>query len=253
MKRVVPATLAVVLIFAASMRQTRASVISESAFTSPTVESFEGVVGVSVPRGLFSGGMYGAPPTGFVLGSGLTLVGPSPNPSNGADFIIGDFNANSGGGGYGLLENGNISSPADLKSGTAFAGAGNPVAPVNTFSFSFPFPVNLVGTYVSSVNPTGPSPSVPVTLTIYDSSSTVIESHTFTSIAAVPLTSANFIGLGSATPIAGFSISSTDFFVFDDVKFQATAVSAVPEPSTLTATGLGLMMVLGLALRRRSR
>ncbi len=175
---------------------------------SPQIEDFEGIIGVTVPAGLFSGGMYGAPPANVPLPSGLTLTFPDPNLPSGTDFIIGDYLFDGGGGVYGVGANGLIASPADLHSGTAFAGAG--VGGGFIYTFEFPVPVVNFGMFASAGG-TGQ-----LTLTTFTPAGAQIESITF-STGPVPLTDLNFIGLGNTGPIGSFEISSANFFVWDDV------------------------------------
>jgi hypothetical protein len=186
--------------------------------------------------------MYGAPPAGLTLPSGLVFVSPNPNPPN-RGFIIGDYKFNAGFGGYGLGTNGFISSPADLHSGTAFAASESGTALTSTITFRFPFPVDKVGAFVSSLN------AVPITLSIFDSNGLLIESDTFPSTLPVPLTDKSFLGVGSSTPIESFSIGvppsggSIGFYVFDDVTFEAAP--PVPEPSSLALLALGGVALAG--------
>ncbi len=180
----------------------------------PVIEPFEGIIGVTVPPGLFSGGMYGAPPAGLTLPSGLIFVEPDPNPPDGQLFIIGDYLF--GDGGYGLLDNGFIVSPADLRSGTAFAGAGAPFIADYVFKFEFPLPALNFGVFASASTFKG---DPDITLTTYTPSGALIESFTFLTV-PVPLDDANFIGLGGEGPIGSFEISSNNFFVFDDVIWE---------------------------------
>ncbi len=202
----------VLAIFAAAIAvaPATAEIITLGDIESPQVEDFEGIIGVTVPAGLFSGGMYGAPPANVPLPSGLTLIFPDPNSPKGTDFIIGDFLFDSGDGGYGLGGT-DITSPADLHSGTAFAGAG--VDGGFIYTFEFPMPVSDFGMFAAAATPQ-------ITLTTFTPDGAQIESITFNTI-PVPLTDSNFIGLGNSGPIGSFEISSETFFVWDDVLWES--------------------------------
>jgi hypothetical protein len=115
----------------------------------PRTESFEGVIEVDVPGGLFPGNMYGAPPAGTVFPSGLKFVSPDPNPSTGTELVIGDFQTGTGGGEYLLVNNGLVDSPANLRTGSAFAGGGI-YRKQFEFVFEFPTPVKSFGLYASA-------------------------------------------------------------------------------------------------------
>jgi hypothetical protein len=220
-------------------------------FTSPTVETFEGVV---APASSLYGAGFRVPATGFTFSSGLTLSIPSPNPADGSGFLVGDFAQGSAG--YGLSSNGTISSPADLRSGTSYAGTGSSMVPL-AVGFHFPSPVNLVGLFASTVSEDGVES--PLVFTLFDTSDSLIGSVTFTDIQPVPLTNANFLGVGSDTPIGSFTIGVpagtgfNGFFVFDDLMFQASASPTVPEPATLLPTCLAGLAWLICERRRRSR
>ena len=225
--------------------------IALSVFSSPTVENFEGVA--IAPNFVF------APPTGYVFPSGLTLKGPSPNSQDELlvlDFL-GPFPV------YGLFDNGIINSSTKLRSGTGYVVEGSPTEGQNTFTFEFPGPVSAVGLFVSALKeddlttrgiPQGGSVDTPVTMQIFDTTGGLIESHTFPTTSAVPLTDDNFIGLGSTTAIGSFAVSSPvgqfHGFALDDVIFQPTDV--VPEPGTGLLWGLGAIgLVLGKGRRTR--
>lgn len=219
-----------------------AGTITLGDISSPVIEPFEGIIGVDVPPGLFSGAMFGAPPAGFVMPSGLKFIFPDPNDPKGADFIIGDYLFDQGGGLYGLLENGSISSPADLRSGTAYAAAGAPFDPLWVFRFEFPIPAVDFGVFASAS--LGDGASGEVTLTTFDLDGAFIESFTFSTL-PVPLTDENFIGLGGKGAIGSFEISSDSFFAFDDVIWET-----IPAPPTLAL--LCLAGVAGARSRRRA-
>ncbi|MCH8851070.1 MAG: hypothetical protein IID41_00295 [Planctomycetes bacterium] len=199
------AVVAVAIVVGSAM----AEIITLDDIDSPQIEDFEGIIGVTVPPGLFSGGMYGAPPANVPLPSGLTLTFPDPNPPTGTDFIIGDYLFDGGGGTYGL-GGGSISSPADLHSGTAFAGAGEGGGFI--YTFEFPVPVVDFGMFAATV--TGQ-----LTLTTFTPAGAQIESITFNTIPP-PLTDLSFIGLGNTGPIGSFEIRSESYFVWDDVLWE---------------------------------
>jgi hypothetical protein len=220
-----------------SVHWAQADVITLSAFSNPTVETFENILGISVPVDFQA---FGHPPTGFRFPSGLTLVAPNPNPPRG--LVIGDFRV--GRAIYGLGNGGEISSPADLHSGTAYASADGDAG---TFRFAFNTPVNLVGVFVSPFRDQPGEAQAPITLSIFDTSGNTIESDLFPSIPPPPLRGGNFIGVGSDVPLGSFEISSpTPFFVFDDVTFEGTAV---PEPPGLILVSIGTFGLIALGLR----
>lgn len=186
----------------------------------PAIEDFEGYTGIDIPASGF-GPLYGLPPTGFVFDSGLVLTGPSPNTDDG--LVIGDNTT------YGCC--GGSVGPGNIISGTAFAADGNPAGAIHTFAF--PAPTSAFGLYFVS--------NTDITLTAYDNVGSIIETQVFTQL-NIPMTTANFIGIVSVTPIASFSIESPNFFVYDDVTFgdsDQTEPLAVP-----TMNSLGLMILI---------
>jgi len=225
--------------------------IALSVFSSPTVETFEAVA--TAPNFVF------ALPTGYVFPSGVTLKGPNPNSQDELlvlDFL-GPFPV------YGLFDNGTINSSTKLRSGTGYVVEGGSTEGQNTFTFEFPGPVSEVGLFVSALKeddlttrgiPQGGSVDTPITMQIFDTSGGLIESHTFATTSAVPLTDDNFIGVGSTTAIGSFAVSSPvgqfHGFAFDDVIFQPTDV--VPEPGTWFLVGLGAGSLV-LSKGRRTR
>ena len=106
--------------------------------------------------------------------------------------------------------------------------------------------------------PQGGSVDAPMTMQIFDTTGGLIESHTFLTTSAVPLTDDNLIGLGSTTAIGSFTVSSPvgqfHGFAFDDVIFQPTR--AVPDPGTwlLWEPGaIGLVLKKGRRTRKQQR
>jgi len=191
-----------------------ADVINLQDIASPLIEPFEGILGVTVRPDL-SNGFCGAPRSGLVLPSGLTFVSPDPNPSQNELFIICDYLL--GNGTYDLCDNGVIVGPADLHSGTAYAGAAGIVGESHAYGFEFPIPAADFGVFVSACTFFS---GAEVTLTTFDPGGQFIEAVTFVT-EPVPLTDDNFIGLGGGDPIGSFEISSNDTFAFDDVIWEA--------------------------------
>ena len=223
--------------------------IALAVFSSPTVETFEGVV--TAPNFGF------APPTGYVFPSGLMLK--EPNPKSQDELLVLDFLGPFPV--YGLFDNGVINSSTKLRSGTGYVVEGRPTEGQNTFTFEFPGPVSAVGLFVSALKeddlttrgiPQGGSVDTPMTMQIFDTTGGLIESHMFATTSAVLLTDDNFIGLGSTTAIGSFTVSSPvgqfHGFAFDDVVFQPT--HAVPEPRSCLLWGLG---AIGLVLSKGAR
>jgi hypothetical protein len=208
-------------------------------FQSSQIETFDGVLGVNVSAGLLNGGMWGAPSAGLVLPSGLKFVLPDPNPPEGSDFMIGDFLFNSGGGRYGLIDNGSVRSAADLRGGTSLAGAGGNEPKSFEFTFEFPNPVRRFGVFGSAA--LGGAHDGMVYLTSIGVGGGTIETIGFQTN-PIPFSDANFMGMSAAVPIEAFTISSISHFAFDDVIWNP-----VPEPTTCTL----VLAALCLAMSRR--
>ncbi len=184
------------------------------------VETFEGLVGIEVPA--IPGMGAGLPSAGLMLPSGIVFVSPDPNPPvSTPGLILGEFNE--GPFVYDLVANGIIQSPAELRSGTGFAGVwedgGNAV-----LRFSFPIPVTNLGFFASSLLD-GVEP-LSVTLTAYREDGIEIDEYTFTETLPAPLGDENFIGLGGGEPISYFDITveaplsgGMPLMAFDDIMW----------------------------------
>jgi hypothetical protein len=201
--------------------ETRAVQIGLAAMQSPITESFEGHVGVDFPGGLF-GQNYGAPPAGFVFDSGLVFVSPDPNDAvGGTQLIVGDY-AGTPPPTYGLDDNGAVDDPADIASGTAFAGTGTQT--VGPIVFEFPLAVRRFGLFASV------DVDDPLTLTAFDADGLVIETAALDT-PPIPLADASFVGFESADrAIVRFSVDGP-FYVFDDVMFDE-GLGCLPRPRT---------------------
>lgn len=228
----------VLISLSVTSRTALAAPVGVEYFSSPVIESFEGIVGSLFPSGLWAGGMYSNVPDGAILPSGVRVrYGNAVTDL----FPIGDFVANEGGGQYivgtDYSNNGVVRSPADIVSGTAFAGAGGWY---NEFIFELPFETHRIGLFV--VGEVGEA----ITLSAFNSAGVLIEAVSAISPGPIPIDDADFLGLESSAAIASFSIASNRGFVFDDMMFEA------PEPSTFSLLCAGVLLRACLTSRRRT-
>jgi hypothetical protein len=103
-------------------------------------------------------------------------------------------------------------------------------------------PVSAIGGFVNFA----PGDGSPATISVYDSSYTLIESTTLTFSTGGADNSGQFVGFQEATPSISYMVLQGEYIGLTDLK-----VAAVPEPSTvaLTLTGGALAGVIGI--RRR--
>lgn len=218
------------------MASAHAIPIGIGAFSSPTVESFEGQsAGPNIT--LASGGFGYLEPgvvSAFTFPTGVTMTSPIPNPGISTGVILGDWSI--GTSTFGLLGNGTILSAADVPGGSAYLGLDDPAAS-GPIEFTFASDMLRVGALV-----TGAPGSI--TLDVFDAGGFLLETLTIPTV-VVGSWPTNFIGI-EHPGIRKITFNS-DFLVMDDLHFEAGDES-IPEPGTLAIFGIGL---LGLGLARR--
>jgi len=204
------------------------------------VESFEGLTpGANIPLGLGASLLEPGTAGAFAFASGVTLTGPIPNPGFDAagafvhDFALGADVQNSWGGTRVVNDAG------DVPLGSAYLGAFAPGPGTASVSFSFGAPMLRVGASVTGVT------AGTVRLDVYDDANVLLESHVLSTV-DLPQWGGNFLGLENAAGIRRAVFTGADFGL-DGLTFEAAPV-VVPEPSTLSALGLGLVGLLGLAM-----
>ena len=201
-------------------------------------ESFEGlspgsnIVAVSGFPGAYLPGFS----TAFTFGSGLVLESPIPNTTAFPGVVVIDY-AVSGAPDFGLGGNGTVTG-AVVPDGTAFLGLNGFASEIPYIEFALPELERAVGAYVTGVPGS-------VTLSVYDASRALIESHSVSTVNA-SLWDTNFIGI-YASGIA-YARLSGDFEVIDAFSF-----TTVPEPASLALFALGGAALVACSRRRRQR
>jgi len=207
-------------------------------------ETFEGLVGVEIPSNQ-SNFAFGAPLPGYQFPSGIIFGGRDPN----IDLTVVDM-AN-GTVFFNLGDNGAISDPSVLPSGTAYA-ATNSSSAADTCFFLPPSNASCsaVGMYLSSFD------GADVSLTAFDHDGEEIGQAVFATETAL----SGFIGVvGSGDrPIRGIQISSSEVYALDDIEhpvwnggsYTADDLEMCPEPSAALLQLAALGALASLATRR---
>lgn len=207
------------------------------------VESFEGLTpGANIPLGLGASLLEPGTAGPFAFASGVVLTSPIPNPGFDAagafvhDFALGADVQNNWGGARVVNDAG------DVPLGSAYLGAFAPGPGTASVAFSFATPMLRVGASVTGIT------AGTVRLDVYDDANVLLESHVLATV-DLPQWGANFLGLENAAGIRRAVFTGADFGI-DGLTFEAAPI-VVPEPATLSALGLGLVGLVGLAVLGR--
>ena len=159
--------------------------------------------------------------------------------------ITGQPDFRDGDGSYGLSSNGSW--------GPGFSWAG-------TFSAGTPFQIDLGGLYSSAgqfLNYAPGNTPPPMIAAIAADGTTILESYNLSVSAPVSTSGANsgaFRGITRASSDIRFLRISGAFVVTHDITVAGAATATVPEPSTLSLSGLALAALFGIPLvSRRTR
>jgi hypothetical protein len=258
-----PFTLAAMLVEPAQAVQITLDNFGSSAI----VESFEGLS----PRAnlilLDDSGIF-YPGELFTFESGVTLTeselilgeGVTIDNFNSFRITVNDFSI--GVASFGLGPTGVVDSAADVPDGSAYlAFSSHSTSALNfsTFGFTFPSDMLRVGGLITSAS----SFSLPITLSAFDASGTLLET---VSIPNVPVSdwASNFLGIENTAGIRRVTFSSppsdftplnltTRFTVLDKLTFEriSNPSIAVPEPTSALGVLVGTTLAASCMLKRR--
>jgi hypothetical protein len=207
------------------MPTTQAAQITQVDFNATAiVESFEGLAPGTNITSADAGFLVPAVVAPYRFASGVTLSSPSTQTDLGTGFFVGDFSR--GDAAFGLGDSGIVASAADLSSGTAYFGY-NDFASSGSVEFTFTSSISLVGAYVDAS--LGADFLGAVSLSAFDSNGQLLETISLDGV-SVSNWGTNFLGMQNSD-IRRIQFSG-DFFVLDNLTFQAQPSIAVPEPST---------------------
>jgi len=260
-----PFTLAAMLVEPAQAVQITLNNFGSSAI----VESFEGL---SPRANLILSDDYGIfyPGELFTFESGVTLTeselilgeGVTIDDFNSFGVTVNDFSI--GFSSFGLGPTGVVDSTADVPDGSAYlAFSSHSTSALNfsTFGFTFPSDMLRVGGLITSAS----SFSLPITLSAFDASGTLLET---VSIPNVPVSdwASNFLGIENTAGIRRVTFSSppsdftplnltTRFTVLDRLTFEpiSNPSIAVPEPTSALGILVGTTLAASCMLKRRQQ
>jgi hypothetical protein len=219
------------------------------------VESFEGLSpgpNLILPQGADVG--YLRPVLPFTFESGVTLTETAEDVSIG-DWSIGVAN-------YGLGPAGSVDSAAKVPDGSAYLGFASVSTSVLEFpvlEFTFSSDMLRVGGLITSASSIG----LPIALSAFDASGTLLETVT---IPSVPVSdwNSNFLGLENTGGIRRVIFNSsqsnfspmnlvTRFSVLDRLTFEplSSPSIAVPEPTSALGVFVGAALGASSILKRR--
>jgi hypothetical protein len=216
------------------------SIGSDRFTASAIVESFEGLVpAANIPQvdssGILKPGVNGP----FTFSSGVTLTRPVPNmpPPAASGVLVGDFSI--GRAIFGLGENGQIQSVADIPNGTAYFALNAHPGPIE---FTFPSPVLRVGAFITG----GGSPGGAGILSAFDRSGNILESVRRSKV-NVSDWKTNFLGVEDPG-ITRITFSDTDAPLgFNTLVLDSLTFESVPEPASISLVLLGCFTMFFLA------
>lgn len=232
--------LAVGVLALAAGRGATATPIGAGAFgPGAQVESFEGLVpGANIPLGLGASLLHPGTVSAYHFATAVALTSPIPNPGYAAagpfvhDFALGADVQNNWGGARVVNDAGDV--PFGSAYLGAFAGSGTA-----SITFTFDAPMARVGAYVTGL--TGST----VRLDVYDDANVLLETLVLNTV-ELPQWGTNFLGLEQLGGIRHAVFTGVDFGL-DGLTFEPPLV-VTPEPGTLSAVGLGLVGLVGLAM-----